>query len=241
MCGKIFTVKNMSEYIREQLFLLRDNRYKEFHSKLMPTVSPEKIIGIRIPQLRKLAKRLIKEGRADGFLKELPHFYYEENNLHAFIIAEIKDFNMLVSELERFLPNIDNWATCDSLRPVAFTKNREALLPYALRWMKSEDEYTVRFGIEVMMTYYLDDEHYSEEYPEFISEIRSDKYYVNMMIAWYFATALVNHSDSIMPYITEKRLSPWVHNKTIGKAVESYRISPEMKEALKKYRIKNSD
>ena len=239
--GKIFTVKNMSDYITEQLFLLQDKEYKEFHGRLMPTVSSDRIIGVRIPDLRRLAKRIIKEGRSGSFLKELPHFYYEENNLHAFIISEIKDFNILIAELERFIPYIDNWATCDSLRPVIFTENREALLPYALRWMKSEDEYVVRFGIEMMMLYYLDDEYYSDEYPRLIAEIRSDKYYVNMMIAWYFATALAKQTEAVMPYITEKRLSPWVHNKTIGKAVESYRISPEMKEKLRGYRIKNTD
>lgn len=231
----------MSDYIREQLFLLKDGEYKEFHKRLMPTVSSDRIIGIRIPELRKLAKRLIKEEEADCFISELPHFYYEENNLHAFIIAEIRDFDVLISELERFLPHIDNWATCDSLRPAVFTKNRERLLPYVKKWIKSEDEYTVRFGIEMMMVYYLDGEYYSDELPRIIAEIRSDKYYINMMIAWYFATALAKQPEAAMPYITEKRLSPWVHNKTIGKAVESFRISPEMKEKLRKYRIKNSD
>lgn len=231
----------MSDYITEQLFLLKDKEYKEFHRKLMPTVSPDRIIGVRIPQLKKLAKRLIKEGEADSFISVLPHFYYEENNLHAFIIAEIKDFDVLINELERFLPHIDNWATCDSLRPAVFAKNREKLLPYALSWMKSDDEYTVRFGIEMMMTYFLEDEYFSDEYPRIISEIRSDKYYVNMMIAWYFATALAKQKDTVMPYIREKRLSLWVHNKTIGKAVDSYRIPPDVKEELKQYRIKNSD
>ncbi|MBR3767256.1 MAG: DNA alkylation repair protein [Clostridia bacterium] len=222
----------MREYIKKELFSLQDKSYKEFHSRLIPNIESERIIGVRIPELRNLAKRFIKEGRAEAFIKDLPHIFYEENNLHAFILEQIKDYDLLISELERFLPYIDNWATCDSLRPKVFQRNTERLLSEAEKWMNSSHEYTVRFGIEVLMIYYLD-EHFSEEYPLKVAEIKSDKYYINMMIAWYFATALAKQWNAIIPYIEQNSLSQWVHNKTIQKAIESYRITPEQKKYLK--------
>ena len=226
--------------ILKRLFVLRDEEYKSFHSTLMPGIEPDRIIGIRIPHLRKLARELIKEGKSSAFISQLPHYYYEENNLHAFVISEIKDFDILINETERFLPFVDNWATCDSFRPKIFYKNKEKLLPYVYKWIESDGEYAVRFGIEVLMTCFLDDD-FCEEYPRIVSEIRSDKYYVNTMIAWYFATAMTNHYDSIIVYLQKNKLSPWVHNKTISKACESNRITDEKKEYLRSLRIKYKD
>lgn len=227
----------MKDEISNRLSELKDEEYKSFHSALMPGIDPDRIIGIRVPVLRRLALQLIKEGKADEFISQLPHYYYEENNLHAFILSKIKDFDILIRETERFLPFIDNWATCDSFRPAAFGKNKKKLLPYVYKWIESEREYTVRFGIEVLMTCFLDDD-FCEEYPRIVSEIRSDKYYVNMMIAWYFATAMINHYDSVIVYLQKNKLSPWVHNKTISKACESYRITDDKKEYLRTLRIK---
>ncbi len=208
--------------IKRRLKELSDSTYKDFHSRLMPTVEKEKILGVRIPLLRKLAKELIKEGKADAFIKELPHYYYEENNLHAFIIADIKDFERLSDETERFLPFVDNWATCDSFRPKAFGKNKERLLPLIYRWLESDEEYTVRFAIEMLMIHFLDDS-FDERYPEKISRIRSDKYYINMMIAWYFAEALAKQPERIKPFISREYLSEDVYNKTLQKIRESSR------------------
>lgn len=201
---------------------LSDSTYKDFHSRLMPTVEKEKILGVRIPLIRQLSKELIKEGKAEDFIKELPHYYYEENNLHAFIIAEIKDFERLSEETEKFLPFIDNWATCDSFRPKAFAKNKEKLLPLIFRWLESDEEYTVRYAIEMLMVHFLDDS-FDEKYPAIISGIRSDKYYVNMMIAWYFATALAKQPERIKPFISREYLSEGVYNKTLQKIRESCR------------------
>lgn len=223
--------------IVDRLFVLRDEKYREFHSALMPTINYEKIIGVRAPDVRKLAKEVIKESKDKDFLGKLPHNFYEENNLHAFIIAQIKDFDVLITEIERFLPFIDNWATCDSLRPKIFSKNKEKLLPYILNWLSSDSEFTVRFAVEMLMVHYLD-ENFTPEYPEIISKIKSDKYYINMMIAWYFATALAKKWDELIPFIEENKLTTEVHNKTIRKAVESFRISSERKDYLKKFIIK---
>ena len=221
--------------ITEQLFSLQDKKYKEFHSRLMPNIDPERVIGVRIPELRRLARELIRSGEAEEFIKTLPHFYYEENNLHAFIIEQIKDYDLLVFELDRFLPFVDNWATCDSLRPVLFRKNTDRLLHDAFRWMASSHEYTVRFGIEVMMLYFLD-ESFKKEYPERISGLEGDKYYINMMIAWYFATALAKQWDAVIPFIENNMLGVWVNNKTIQKATESFRITPEQKKYLRTFK-----
>ncbi len=223
----------MENEIRKRLFQLKDEEYKSFHSALMPTVPVENIIGIRVPVLRKLAKELIKEGSAKSFTENLPHRYYEENNLHAFIIAEIRDFDELLTELERFLPFIDNWATCDSLRPVIFRKNREKLLPCVFRWLQSDREFTVRFAVETLMTQYLKED-FSPRFPEAVANIISDDYYVNMMCAWYFAEALCVRRDDVLPFIEEGRLSDAVHNKAIRKAVESNRISDDEKQLLRK-------
>ena len=223
--------------IRTELFKLKDEEYKKFHAKLMPTVDCDRIIGVRVPKLRKLAKEFSKDTEAQVFMEKLPHYFYEENNVHALLIAEIDDFDCALRETERFLPYIDNWATCDMLSLKVFKKNAERLLPYIDKWLGSNHIYTVRFGIKALMDMFLD-KNFDVRYAEKICEIKSDEYYVNMMIAWYFATALAKQTDAILPYIEEKRLAPWVHNKTIQKAIESYRIDQKMKEHLKTLKIR---
>lgn len=220
------------KYIRERLFELQDLKYRDFHSKLMPTVSKEFIIGVRTPDLRKLAKEISKTPHAAEFLRILPHKYYEENNLHAFLIESIKDYKLCVAELEKFLPFVDNWATCDMMRPKIFKKHLPELLEQIRIWIESDDTYTVRFAVEMLMCYYLD-EHFSSVYPEMIAKIRSDEYYIKMMIAWYFATALSKQYDAVIPYLEQNKLDADTHNKTIRKAIESYRITDEQKIYLK--------
>ncbi|MCD8149232.1 MAG: DNA alkylation repair protein [Clostridiales bacterium] len=218
--------------IQEQLFSLQDTQYRDFQTKLMPTVSPDTVIGVRTPALRVLAKKLAKTEEAQGFLKETPHAYFEENQLHAFLIAGEKDFGICMEELEQFLPYIDNWATCDQLSPGVFRKHREELFPYIDRWISSGHTYTVRFAIGMLMQHYLD-EAFEASYAEWVAAVRSEEYYVNMMIAWYFATALAKQYEAVLPFIEEGKLERWTHNKTIQKAVESYRITPEQKAYLK--------
>ena len=221
------------KYIRDRLFEMQDTEYRDFHAKLMPTVSKELIIGVRTPELRKFAKEIAKTRIADDFMKILPHKYYEENNLHAFLIEQIKDYDLCVSELERFLPFVDNWATCDMMRPKILKNHLEDFLPVIKKWMGSVDTYTVRFAIEMLMCYYLDGD-FDISYPEMISKIRSDEYYIKMMQAWYFATALAKQYDAVIPYLEENRLDADTHNKTIRKAIESYRITGEQKKYLRK-------
>ena len=224
------------KFVREKLFQLKDEDYKKFHEKLIPNIKSENIIGIRTPVLRKFAHEFAKMPESEEFLKNLPHKYYEENNLHAFLIEVIKDFDTAVSETERFLPYIDNWATCDVFCPKSFKKNTDKLLSYAMKWIKSEHTYTVRYGIGMLMRFYLDEE-FSPEYMKTVSEVESDEYYINMMIAWYFATALAKQRDCAMTYFENKSLPQWVHNKAIQKARESFRIDRETKEYLKTLKI----
>lgn len=212
------------------LFSMQDKEYRKFISALLPTVDPKTIIGIRTPVLRAYAKKMA--GR-EAFMRDLPHKYYEENNLHAFLIEQIRDYDACISALNAFLLYVDNWATCDSMRPRALKKEPVRLLADIERWLASDHTYTVRFGIQLLMLYYLD-EYFDPTYLKRVSAIQSDEYYVNMMIAWYFATALAKQYDSALPYIKERRLSPWVHAKTIQKAIESYRITPEQKAGLRK-------
>ncbi|MCD8336255.1 MAG: DNA alkylation repair protein [Lachnospiraceae bacterium] len=272
--------------IRSRLFELQDIRYADFQSNLTPTISRERFIGVRTPALRALAKEYAKEAKAvkavkadtdsaadtvngiPAFMKELPHYYFEENQLHAFLIAEEKDLSVCLTELELFLPYIDNWATCDQLSPGVFKKEPEKLLPYIDRWLDSSHIYTVRFGIGMLMRYFLDDR-FEVKYAEQVAAIPSDRvyfrsmdqpgrsdenqpecadkkepmagerpYYISMMVAWYFATALAKQYDLILPFIEERRLDPWTHNKTIQKAIESYRITPEQKAYLKTQKIR---
>ena len=228
--------------MKDELFKLQDIEYRVFQKKLIPTADQEMFIGVRTPELRKLAKRLYKEAKADSngpaaadvgrFLKDLPHEYFDENQLHAFIISEEKDFDRCIEEVEKFLPYVDNWATCDQLSPKVFKKNKDGLLLHVRKWLESDHTYTVRFAIGMLMEHFLNED-FDPEYPELVAGVRSDEYYVNMMIAWYFATALAKQYDAILPYIEEQRLDVWTHNKTIQKARESYRITAEQKEYLK--------
>jgi len=230
-------MSGIEEDIRRRLFELRDLKYKEFSSKLMPTVDPETVIGIRTPDLRKLAKEYAKTPEAMEFLKILPHRYYEENNLHGFLIETIKDYDAAVAAVDAFLPFIDNWATCDMISPKVFKKHLPDLYEKIKVWLKSDRTYTVRFGIGMLMSFYLD-EHFVPEMLELTADIRSDEYYVNMMIAWYFATALAKQYDASLPYIQNQRLEKWTHNKAIQKAIESYRISDESKAYLRTLKVK---
>ena len=229
-------VKGVIKEIREELFNKSDAKYRDFQAKLIPTVKPESIIGVRTPELRKMAKVYAKNVNIDAFLNDLPHNYFDENQLHAFILSELKDYNTCVSSLERFLPYIDNWATCDQLSPKILKKNRDKLHDKISIWLDSGKTYTVRFAIGMIMEHYLDTD-FRPDYLERVSRIVSDEYYINMMIAWYFATALAKQYDDTVPYIENKRLPLWVHNKTIQKARESFRISPEMKEELYQLRV----
>lgn len=223
----------MTEIIRNELFDMQDIKYREFQAKLMPTVDPEKMIGVRTPELRKYAKQVIKSGDASAFIKELPHDFFDENQLHAFILSEMKDYEKCIAEVNRFLPYVDNWATCDQLSPKVFKKHKEKLLAEIRKWIKSEETYTIRFGIGMLMQHFLDED-FKAEYPEMVTAVRSEDYYVNMMIAWYFATALAKQYDEVISFIQNNRLDKWTHNKAIQKSVESYRITPEQKAYLKK-------
>lgn len=223
--------------ITEQLFALQDLEYKKFHSKLMPTINPDVIIGVRTPELRKLAKQLDKSTNVELFMQELPHRYYEENNLHGFLIESIKEFDACIAALNQFLPYVDNWATCDMMSPKVLKMDLPKLYEWVKVWIVSGETYTVRFGVNMLMKYFLD-EAFSPEYPALVASVRSEEYYVKMVVAWYFATALAKQYDAVLPYIEEHRLDAWTHNKTIQKAVESYRISPEQKLYLKTLKCK---
>ena len=220
--------------IQSKLFELQDLGYKEFHSKLMPNINPDVIIGVRTPKLRELAKEFLKSepNEINAFMNALPHKYYEENNLHMFCIAKIKDYDQCVNALETFLPYVDNWATCDAPVPKVLTKHTDRLLSQISVWIASEHVYTVRYAIGLLMRCYLD-EYFEEEYLAMVANVSSEEYYVNMMRAWYFATALAKQYESAIPWLEIKRLDVWTHNKTIQKAIESYRISPEQKTYLK--------
>ena len=216
----------------EQLFELQDTSYKEFHAKLIPTINTDTIIGVRTPQLRKIAKEFSKSPEASVFLKQLPHTYYEENNLHGFLIEHMKDYHTCIQALHDFLPYVDNWATCDMMSPKILKKHLPELLEHIKVWIGSEHVYIIRFGIKMLMEFYLD-EHFKEEYLELVAGVRSEEYYIKMVVAWYFATALAKQYESAVRYVEEHRLDVWTHNKTIQKAVESYRITTEQKEYLR--------
>ena len=225
--------------IREDLFANQDVKYRDFQSKLTPTIEANTAIGVRTPVLRKHAKAYSKRQDVDDFLADLPHKYFDENQLHAFILSEIKDFDECIGKLERFLPFVDNWATCDQMSPKCFKKNHEKLLPYLNKWIKSDDTYTVRFAIVTFMAHFLDED-FDEGYLGLVSDIKSDEYYINMAIAWYFATALAKQYDKTIPYIENKTLDVWTHNKAIQKSIESYRVTAEHKEYLKSLKIKKA-
>ncbi len=225
-----------SKNITERLFSMRDEKYRDFNAKLIPTVSPEKIIGVRTPLLRKYAKELAKAPAVEKFMNALPHEYHEENALHAFILEGISDYDAALRETDRFLPYIDNWAICDSFVPKAFLKNPDRLLPEIRLWLESGQTYTVRYALGLLMKLYLD-ENFKPEYLALAASVRSEEYYVNMMLAWYFATALAKRYDKAVVYIEQRRLSPWVHNKSIQKATESLRIPAATKAYLRTLRL----
>ena len=225
--------------IEKELFDLQDEKYRDMQKKIIPNISPDSIIGVRTPELRKLAKQIAKEEDTAQFLDELPHRYFDENQLHAFVISEIKDYAKCMERLDAFLPFVDNWATCDQMSPKIFRKHRPELLEKTKTWIASDETYTIRFGVGMLMEHFLDED-FDPACPEMVSKLRSEEYYVNMMIAWYFATALAKQYDVILPYIEEKRLDTWTHNKAIQKSVESYRITPEQMEYLKSLKIKKS-
>lgn len=218
------------------LFALQDKEYKAFQEKLIPTVRSETVIGIRTPVLRRFAAEFVKTENAAPFLSSLPHTYYEENNLHAFLLEKMTDFEATAEAVDAFLPYIDNWETCDMMSPKIFAKNKEKLLPYIKKWLRSSHVYTVRFAIVMLMKHYLDED-FRPEYLKWTVNISSKEYYIQMAIAWFFAEALTKQYEAALPFLTEKRLSPWIHNKTISKASDSFRIPKETKIFLKTLRI----
>lgn len=226
---------SVMDNIKKKLFRLQDVCYGDFHSKLMPNIAREKIIGIRVPVLRRFVKDL-SEAEKEDFLQQLPHNYYEENNLHGLIIMESKDYGSCIGELERFLPYIDNWATCDMLRPKILSKHLPELLEKIYQWLASEDTYIVRLAIGFLMSFYLDDGAYQREYLAKVAEVSSKEYYVRMMVAWYFATALAKQYQDALPYMQKGRMEEWTRRKAIQKALESRRVSPEHKDYLRSLR-----
>ena len=223
--------------IRARLFEMQDLKYRDFTAKLTPTVPPERIIGVRTPELRKYAVELSKTEDAAAFMAALPHLYQEENNLHAFLIERIADYDACVAALDAFLPYVDNWATCDSMSPKCLKKQLPRLTGEIRRWMASDRVYTVRFGMGMLMRHFLDDA-FDPAYLDWVAALRSEEYYINMMIAWFFATALAKQWDATLPFIVNCRLEPWVHNKAIQKAIESYRIPEDRKIWLRAQKIR---
>lgn len=229
----------ITDEIREELFSLQDTAYRDFQSKILPTVDAKTAIGVRTPELRRLAKRLVKRDDIGLFLDDLPHTYFDENQLHAFIVSELRDYEVCLQEVERFLPYVDNWATCDQMSPKVFRKHHAELLGPIRRWIASDATYTVRFGVGMLMEHYLDDD-FDPAYLDMVAAVKSEEYYVRMMVAWYFATALAKQYDATIPYVESRRLEPWTHNKAIQKAIESRRISPETKDYLRGLKVKGA-
>ncbi|WP_026489697.1 DNA alkylation repair protein [Butyrivibrio sp. XBB1001] len=225
--------------LHKKLYELQDLKYRDMQIKIIPNIDPESVIGVRTPELKAMAKEMLKAGDYMAFLGDLPHKYFEENQLHAFIISGIKDMDVCMEELEKFLPYVDNWATCDQMSPKIFKKHREILLIHIKKWITSGKTYSVRFGVGMLMEHFLDED-YDPKYPEMVAKLRSKEYYVNMMIAWYFATALAKQYESILPYIEGKQLDDWTHNKAIQKSVESRRITEEQKTYLKSLKVRKA-
>lgn len=222
----------ITDEIRTELKSLQDVKYREMQVRIIPTVKPESVVGVRTPELRRMAQKYAQAEDVDVFLNDLPHAFFEENQLHAFILSGMKDYDACLEKLNRFLPYVDNWATCDQMSPKVFRKHRKELLNSIREWIRSKEPYTIRFGIGMLMEHYLDGD-FDPAYPEMAAGVRSEEYYVNMMTAWYFATALAKQYDAVLPYIEEHRLDDWTHNKAIPKAIESYRIAPERKDYLR--------
>ena len=223
--------------ITERLFELSEKSYGDFTAKLMPNVARERVIGVRQPAIRKLARELYGTKEAEDFLKNLPHKYYEENNLHAFLIERMKDYDGCIAALDEFLPHVDNWATCDCMNPKVLKKQPERTEEKIREWMTSGETYTVRFAMGLLMGYYLD-ALFKTEYADIVADYRSEEYYIKMMQAWYFATALAKQYDAVLPYIQTLRLDKWTHNKAIQKAIESYRIANEQKNYLRTLKVR---
>ena len=230
------TISSMTN-IQSDLFSMQDKKYGDFSAKLMPNLQSENVIGVRTPMLRKYARDLPKD-IADEFINTLPHQYFEENQLHAFIISNIKDFDKCIANVDKFLPFVNNWATCDQLLPKVFAKNTDKLLPYIKRWLQSKHTFTVRFAIGQLMRFYLGDK-FDKKYADMVTKVKSKEYYINMMRAWYFATALAKNYEDILPYIKNKKLDDWTHNKSIQKAIESFRITNDKKTTLRKMKTQS--
>lgn len=226
-------IKNKN--VLDLLYAAQDAAYRDFNSGLIPNISREFFIGVRTPVLRNIAKDMVKSGIADDFISDLPHKFFEENQLHAFIVSEIHDFDRAVFETERFLPFINNWATCDQMSPRVFKKNLDALIPHVCKWIKSKDIYAVRFAVKTLMQYWLDD-NFDEKYADMVADIKSDEYYVNMMRAWYFATAAAKQFDRILPYLKQGLIDEWTRLRAIRKATESFRVSDKNKQKLRSLR-----
>ena len=224
----------MNSIIKE-LEKIKDTEYRDFQIKLIPTTN-KKVIGVRTKELRNIAKKMINNPRYELFLNELPHEYFEEDQLHGFLLSEIKDYDVCIKKLNEFLPYVNNWATCDQTSPKIFKKNHDKLIIEIKKWIVSKETYTIRFGIKMMMDHYLDDD-FKEEYLRMISKIKSEEYYVKMMIAWFFATSLAKQYEKTIPYLEKRVLNPWIHHKTIQKAIESYRITKDEKDYLKSLKI----
>ena len=217
--------------ITDRLFEMQDTGYRDFQRRLMPNIPKEKVIGVRTPALRKLAKELAGTEEAAAFISQLPHKYYEEDNLHAFLVCEMKDYDSCMAEVERFLPYINNWATCDCFAPRVFKKHRAEVYEKIKQWLKSSETYIVRFGIVTLMDYLKTD--FEEQMLSLVADVRSEEYYINMAVAWYFSMALVWQYDAALPYLLEERLDKWTHNKSIQKAIESRQIDDKTKEYLR--------
>ena len=218
--------------INKELDAIKEEEYAAFQARLIPSIDPSTIMGVRVPKLRALAKSYIKDRECQDFLVNLPHAYYDENMLHGILVSEIKDFDTCIDKLEAFLPYVDNWAVCDIMSPRVFKKHKEELLDRIKLWISSDQTYTCRFGLEMLMTHFLDDD-FKPDYLDLVAGLRSQEYYVNMMIAWFFATALTKQWEASLPYIEARSLDDWTHNKAIQKARESLRISKERKDYLK--------
>ena len=227
----------MNKEIVKILYSCADKAYKDFQSKLIPCIDCHVFIGVRTPVLRKIAKDMVKSGTYKDFISKLPHKYFEENQLHAFVLSEIRDFNVVIDEIGRFLPYVDNWATCDQLSPLGFKKNSDKLLTYIQKWIKSKHVYTVRFGVLCLMRYFMDDK-FDIKYVDIVADIKSKEYYINMMRAWYFATCAAKHFDEILPYFRDGKIDDWTCSRAIQKAIESYRVIPEHKVRLRQIKGK---
>ena len=228
---------SITDEIRKELFAQQDTGYKSLQERTINNIDPDSIIGVRTPVLRAYAKELGKREDVSEFLGVLPHEFFDEDQLQAFIISGMKDYDACMNELEKFLPYVNNWATCDQMSPKVFKKHKQELLKHIKVWIKSKETYTIRFGVGMLMEHFLDED-FAPKYPEMVSKLRSDEYYVNMMIAWYFATALAKQYDAVIPYIEQNRLAVWTHNKAIQKSIESYRITTEKKDYLRSLKIK---